>query len=274
MGAGATVCSDTSDDAPASDIALRTAALLQHIIPGTLSASQHEQLERLETLLSGPGWKNAKSRRGIDVAFKLNDETGLYYTCSACPIDGTLSLPQAMFNDFASGGAQQRYNEVCKEEQQLRSSGLSAMDEILLGPERLVRGIYSMPAPLSQRDFVWWEWSALLVTADSEQLFLSMAQTPDDADVLYPPQEGMVRGKLHLAATIVRQSLGEPAARSASIILGDVRGKMPRPLQNMVAGNVSSYLANFRDAHHHAEAGEVDESGERPAAMAPNQEIM
>ena len=32
--------------------------------------------------------------------------------------------------------------------------------------------------------------SALIVTADSEQLYISIAQSPDDDDVVFPPQEG------------------------------------------------------------------------------------
>ena len=89
MGAGATVpaCADTSEDAPASGIALQTAAYLQGIIPGTLSDSQHEQLAQLEILLSDAGWKDAPSRRGVDVAFKLNEENGLYLEASATAVD-------------------------------------------------------------------------------------------------------------------------------------------------------------------------------------------
>ena len=38
--------------------------------------------------------------------------------------------------------------------------------------------------------FLWLEWSALLVTTDCEQLYISVAQSPDDDEARCAPQEG------------------------------------------------------------------------------------
>lgn len=58
-----------------------------------------------------------------------------------------------------------------------------------------------------------------------------------------------MRGHLHIAATMARQAPDANEVQAASIIMGDVKGSMPKAVQNMVAGNATSYLINFRNAH-------------------------
>ncbi|CAK9007564.1 unnamed protein product [Durusdinium trenchii] len=152
-----------------------------------------------------------------------------------------------MFEDFNQGKAQQRYNEVCRHEEVLQVLEQPAP----LGYERMVVGIYQMPSPMKDREFLWREWAALLPTEDGGQLYVSVAMTPspEEEAAILPPNDKFVRGHLHLAATLARQEPGSAEVSAASVIMGDVRGSMPKAVQNMVAGNASSYLINFRDAH-------------------------
>jgi len=241
---------ETFAEAGADGLALQVADLLKGIPVDKFSATQQAQVKTLEDLLRDPGFYAGNPKKGVANDFKFNEETGLYYVCSGCEIDGD-RMPEAMFKDFAGGGAQQRYNDVCRHEKELSSDTTKQekKDNVLRGPERLIQGIYALPTPLADRDFVWREWSACFDVGDKEQLYISVASCPEKDEDLCPAEQDMVRGKLHLAATVVRQKLGEPSAKAASIMHGDLRGKMPRTVQNIVAGGSSSYLANFRDAH-------------------------
>lgn len=209
-----------------------------------LSEQQQEQLSNLFALLAQPGWRTGRSKKArIPSRYMFHRETGLYYACFNCDVPDT---PQSMFEDFASGKAQERYSEVCTEEVILTETDRQAP----LGPERLVRGIYRMPYPMTDRDFVWTEWSALLPTADGGSLYISIAQSPSNEEEVCPPEPSrFVRGHLKLSATFVRQAQGAPTSQAGFIIQGDVRGKMPKSMQNLMAGNASTYLARFCDAH-------------------------
>mmetsp|Transcript_120765 Transcript_120765/g.313547 ORF Transcript_120765/g.313547 Transcript_120765/m.313547 type:complete len:262 (-) Transcript_120765:206-991(-) len=208
-----------------------------------LSEKQQQQMSDVLTLLAEPGWRPGSKRSGVEARYKFNRETGLFYSCFNCEVPDTA---RSMFEDFNRGKAQERYSDVCKEEHVL-----SVTERPLpLGHERLVRGIYRMPYPMKDRDFVWQEWSALLPTQDGGSLYISVAYSPDDEATLCPAEpERFVRAHLKLSATFARQGPGEQGVRAAFIIQGDIKGNMPRSLQNLLAGNASTYLAQFRDAH-------------------------
>ncbi|CAE8606095.1 unnamed protein product [Polarella glacialis] len=222
------------------------AELLKGVDSAMLSPEQRHSMEQLRVLLEDAGWTDGSDRSGVSVAFKFAFQSGLNYTCSTCKVPDTA---EGMFDDFNKGGAQQRYNDVCGEEGTLEEKKNAKP----LGNERRIRAIYKFPFPFKDREFIWREWAALLPTEDGGKLYISIAitppeegQTPSSAALL----EKYVRGHLHLAATMARQAPGsEEVTDCASIIMGDVKGNMPKMLQNMVAGNASSYLSNFRDAH-------------------------
>eukprot|EP00747_Dinoflagellata_sp_TGD_P166687 gnl/TRDRNA2_/TRDRNA2_189865_c0_seq1.p1 gnl/TRDRNA2_/TRDRNA2_189865_c0~~gnl/TRDRNA2_/TRDRNA2_189865_c0_seq1.p1 ORF type:complete len:276 (+),score=54.27 gnl/TRDRNA2_/TRDRNA2_189865_c0_seq1:87-830(+) len=214
------------------------AAAIQDLTP-----EKQKQLDKISALLSETGWKRGRSRGGVSVNYKYSDELGLYFVCSCCDVPDTA---RSMWEDFNKGNAQQRYNEACSAEELL----LSTEKQPPLGHERLVRGIYKLPTPLSDRDFIWNEWSALLPTNAGGELYVSVACTPNEKENnTIPPYDGYVRGHLEIAATLARQEPGESEVQAASIIMGDIRGNMPKNLQNLIAGNASTYLKNFRDAH-------------------------
>jgi len=249
MGAGASAAPQLEqvEEGPKS-VAASAASLLDDVDMTALSDEERQHLANIVDLLRQPGWKRGNKRSDVAVRFRYEEENGLYYVCSSTDVRG--GAAESMFNDFNSGQAQQRYNDVCSEEIILHTLERDAP----LGHERLARGIYKMPPPLQNRDFIWHEWCALLPAADGGQLYVSVAMSPpeDEAEVHHDPD--LVRGNLHLAATLARQSPDAAVTNAASVILGDIRGNMPKALQNMVAGNASSYLANFRNAHQSPEA--------------------
>ncbi|CAE7894335.1 Pol [Symbiodinium microadriaticum] len=187
-------------------------ALIQRLITRNRGLSVPPALEVLKAPLKKPPPKGEVLKE--EGGFKRYVKAGLNHVLSMCRVPDTAA---SMFQDFNSGKAQERYNEVCKEEQILQ-----AVDhEMPLGQERYVAGIYQMPNPMKDRLFFWREWAALVPCEDGGELYISIAMTPS-AEV-----------------------------SAASVIMGDVKGSMPKAVQNMVAGNASSYLINFRDAHSH-----------------------
>lgn len=243
MGAGASTGGPTEGLSQEGGAAA-VAELIEGALLEVLSPVQRGAVEGLSSLLKEPGWRRGNRRNGVAVHFKFSEEAGLYYVCSSCTVPDTA---RSMWEDFNQGRAQERYSDICSKENILQVSELAPP----LGHERLVQGIYKMPSPMKDRDFIWHEWSALVATQDGGELYVSMAQTPSGEAAAGLPQatDQYVRGHLHVAATLARQAPGDTEVRAASIILGDVRGSMPKQLQNMVAGNASSYLANFRNAH-------------------------
>mmetsp|Transcript_46339 Transcript_46339/g.134991 ORF Transcript_46339/g.134991 Transcript_46339/m.134991 type:complete len:269 (+) Transcript_46339:73-879(+) len=210
----------------------------------TLTDEQQEQLSQVFALLAQPGWKTGAAKKGgVFPRYMFNQETRLYYACFHCDVPAPA---RDMFEDWNRGRAQERYSEVCSEE--------IILDEkerpFPLGPERLVRGIYKMPYPMQDRDFVWTEWSALLPTQDGGSLYISMAKSPKNENEVCPPEpERFTRADLKLSATFARQAPGSETCQMGFICQGDIKGKMPKALQNLLAGNASTYLAKFRDAH-------------------------
>ncbi|CAE7945568.1 unnamed protein product [Symbiodinium sp. KB8] len=212
MGSGAATAREPEEES--EGLASSAAGLLEGAYFEGLTPEFIEAIERLRGLLLEDGWKRGNRRKGVNVHFKYSGEAGLNHVLSMCRVPDTAA---SMFQDFNSGKAQERYNEVCKEEQILQ-----AVDhEMPLGQERYVAGIYQMPNPMKDRLFFWREWAALVPCEDGGELYISIAMTPS-AEV-----------------------------SAASVIMGDVKGSMPKAVQNMVAGNASSYLINFRDAHSH-----------------------
>ncbi|CAK9039808.1 unnamed protein product [Durusdinium trenchii] len=266
MGSGASTSREPEEES--EGVASAAAALLSGASLEALSLDQRAALEQVKSLLEEDtvsfwlvkdGWRKGNRRKGVNVHFKYSGEAGLNYVCSTCRVPDSAA---AMFEDFNQGKAQQRYNEVCRHEEVLQVLEQPAP----LGYERMVVGIYQMPSPMKasrlllasdpitiadDREFLWREWAALLPTEDGGQLYVSVAMTPspEEEAAILPPNDKFVRGHLHLAATLARQEPGSAEVSAASVIMGDVRGSMPKAVQNMVAGNASSYLINFRDAH-------------------------
>lgn len=242
MGSGAATAREPEEESVGN--ASSAALLLNGAYLEGLNEDQRAALEQLRALLEEDGWKKGNRRKGANVHFKYSGEAGLNYVCSTCRVPDSAA---AMFEDFNQGKAQERYNDVCREEQILQVLEHPAP----LGYERMVVGIYQMPAPMKDREFLWREWAALLPTEDGGQLYVSVAMTPspEESAAILQPNDKFVRGHLHLAATMARQDPDSYEVSACSVIMGDVKGSMPKAVQNMVAGNASSYLINFRDAH-------------------------
>lgn len=231
----------------ASEVAQLIDGTTEGEIAALLTETQRQQIEGLRSLLDEPGWRPGIAKSGVAVKYKYNKETGLFFSCFTTEVPDTA---QSLFEDFAAGSAQQRYSDMCRLEEVLENTPR----DFPLGDERLVRGYYVMPYPMQDRDFIWREWSALLPADQGGSLYISMAQTPDDQDAICAPEPKYVRGCLRLSATLAYQESGSSTSQMAFIIQGDIRGNMPKSVQNLVAGRASTFLASFRDAHTSEEA--------------------